>query len=107
MRRPTEGTMNNRSEKTEGAAEKLGGKLKKGIGRILGSPRVRAEGQAAEARGRNRVASAKSRERAKGRAEQLLGAAKKRVGRVLGSQKMITGGKAKELVGEARQKANR
>src|SRR5215510_11030082 len=99
--------MSNRNERTEGTAEKLRGKLKKGIGRILGNPRLQAEGRSAEARGRGRVAAAKTRERAKGRAQQLLGAAKNRVGRVLGNPKMITEGKARELGGEARQKANR
>jgi uncharacterized protein YjbJ (UPF0337 family) len=99
--------MSNQSERSEGAAQKLGGRLKKGIGRLLGNRRLEAEGRATEVRGRTRVAAAKSRERVRGKAEQLVGAAKNRVGRVIGNARMSAEGKAKELKGEARQKANR
>ncbi len=99
--------MSNQSDKSEGTAEKLGGKMKKGLGRLLGNRRMEAEGSAKEARGRTRVAAARSSERARGTAERLVGAAKNRVGRLLGNERMIAEGKAKELRGAARQKVNR
>jgi uncharacterized protein YjbJ (UPF0337 family) len=99
--------MSNQSDKGEGAAEKLGGKLKKGLGRLIGSRRMEAEGRAKETRGRTRVAAAKTSERARGKAERLVGAAKNRVGRLIGNERMIAEGKAKELRGAARQKVNR
>jgi len=99
--------MSNASEKSEGTAQKLGGKLKKGVGRLLGNRRMEAEGRGEELKGRARVATAKTSERARGKVERLAGAAKNRVGRVIGNERMIAEGKAKELKGEARQKVNR
>jgi uncharacterized protein YjbJ (UPF0337 family) len=99
--------MSNQGEKSEGAAQKIGGKFKKGVGRLLGNRRLEAKGKAKELRGRARVASAKTSERARGKAERLAGAVKSRVGRVIGNERMMITGKAKELKGEAREKANR
>jgi uncharacterized protein YjbJ (UPF0337 family) len=99
--------MSNQSEKSEGTAQKIGGKLKKGVGRLLGNRRLEAKGRAKEIEGHARVSSAKSSERARGKAERLAGAVKNRVGRVIGNERMIATGKAKELKGEAREKANR
>jgi uncharacterized protein YjbJ (UPF0337 family) len=99
--------MNNQSEKSEGTAQKLGGKLKKGVGRLLGNRRLEAKGRATELDGGARVGAAKSRERAKGKAEELIGAAKNRVGHVIGNERMIAEGKGKELKGSARQKTNK
>jgi uncharacterized protein YjbJ (UPF0337 family) len=99
--------MNNQNEKSEGTAQKLGGKLKKGIGRLLGNRRLEAKGRATELKGGARVDAAKSRERARGKAEGLIGAAKNRLGQVIGNERMIAQGKAKELKGEARQKTNK
>ena len=99
--------MSNQSEKSEGTVEKLGGKLKKGVGRLLGNRRMEAKGRAKELKGQGRVAAARSRERLKGSAQRIAGAAKNRVGRAIGNERMIAEGKAKELEGEARNKANR
>lgn len=99
--------MNNHNERSEGTAEKLGGKLKKGVGRLLGNRRLEAEGRANELKGDARVAAAKSSERTKGKAEELVGAAKNRIGHVIGNERMVAEGKVKELKGEARQKSNK
>lgn len=98
---------NNQVERSEGKAEKLGGKLKRGIGRILGNERMQAEGLARELKGKAREETAKSSERAKGKAEEITGAVKNRVGHAVGNERMAAAGKARELKGEARQKANR
>src|SRR5258708_39267295 len=95
--------MNNQNEKSEGTAQKLGGKLKKGIGRLLGNRRLEAKGRATELKGAARVGAAKSRERARGKAEGLIGAAKNRVGQVIGNERVIDQGNATELKGGGRQ----
>jgi uncharacterized protein YjbJ (UPF0337 family) len=99
--------MSNQSERSVGTAEKLGGRLKKRLGRLLYDRRIEAEGRAKELTGRARVASARSRERARGAAEQLVGAAKNRVGRVIGNERMIIEGRLKQLEGRARRRAMR
>jgi uncharacterized protein YjbJ (UPF0337 family) len=98
--------MSNHSERTHGTADKLGGKLKKRLGRILYDRRIEVEGRAKEFTGRARVASARGRERARGAAEQLVGAAKNRVGRVIGNERMIVEGRLEQLEGRARRKAS-
>src|SRR3954447_2735166 len=98
---------NNQVERSEGKAEKLGGKLKKGLGRILGNERMQAEGVAKEIRGKTREETAKASERARGKAQAVAGAVKNRVAHVIGNERMAAQGKVKELEGEARHKANR
>ncbi len=72
--------MRNETQRSEGAAERLGGKIKKGIGRALGNERMTAEGRARELKGTTKEESAKASERTKGKIEQLTGAMKNRVG---------------------------
>jgi len=52
--------MSNASKRDEGAAEKLGGKIKGGIGRLVGNERMEAEGEAKEAKGRAKQEVAKA-----------------------------------------------
>jgi uncharacterized protein YjbJ (UPF0337 family) len=99
--------MSNHSERSEGATERAGGKLKKRIGRLLFERRIAAEGRAKEFTGRARVASARSRERARGAAQQLMGTAKNRFGRAIGNERMMVEGRLKQLEGRARRKASR
>ena len=99
--------MSNASKRSEGAAEKLGGKIKRSIGKLIGNERMEAEGRAKELKGTAKVESAKAAERAKGQVQEVAGAAKNRVGAVIDNEQMQVEGKAKELEGEARQKANR
>jgi uncharacterized protein YjbJ (UPF0337 family) len=99
--------MSNASKRGEGAAEKLGGKIKRSIGKLIGNEQMQAEGRAKELKGTAKVESAKAAERAKGQAEEVAGAVKNRVGAVIDNEQMQVEGKAKELKGEARQKANR
>jgi uncharacterized protein YjbJ (UPF0337 family) len=100
-------TMSNQSEKSEGVAEKIGGKIKKGIGAVIGDDQMRAEGKAKELRGEARVEAAKSAERGKGAVEEAVGAVKNRIGQVIDNDRMAAGGKAKELKGQARQATNK
>ena len=99
--------MSSASKRSEGAAEKLGGKIKGGIGRLVGNQRMAAEGDAKEAKGRAKEEAMKAVERGKGKVEEATGALKNRVGAVLGNGKMQVTGKARELKGQARQVANR
>jgi uncharacterized protein YjbJ (UPF0337 family) len=99
--------MSNVSRRSEGAAERLGGKIKRSIGKLIGNEQMEAEGRAKELSGTAKVESAKAAERAKGHVQEVAGAAKNRVGAVIDNEQMQVEGKAKELEGEARRKANR
>jgi len=99
--------MSNQSQRSEGVAEKLGGKIKKSIGRVVGNDRMEAEGRAKEIKGTVREETAKSAERGKGKVEEIAGAVKNRIGRVIDNEQMAVEGRVKELKGEARQKANK
>ncbi|MBA2541662.1 MAG: CsbD family protein [Deltaproteobacteria bacterium] len=98
--------MSNASKRGEGAAEELGGKIKKTIGKVIGNDQMEAEGLVKEKKGEAKQEAAKAAERTKGKVEEIVGAVKNRVGAVIGSEEMQVEGKAKELEGEARQKAN-
>ena len=98
--------MSNQSKRAEGAAEELGGKIKKGIGKVIGNEQMEAEGIVKEKKGEAKQESAKASERTKGKVQEVVGAVKNRVGAVIDDEEMQAEGKAKELEGEARQKAN-
>jgi uncharacterized protein YjbJ (UPF0337 family) len=99
--------MSTASKRGEGAAEKLGGKVKAAVGSVLGNEQMEAEGRAKELKGEAKEESAKAAERSKGKLEEVAGAVKNRVGAVIDNEQMQAEGKLKELKGEARQKANR
>ena len=71
--------MSNASKRSEGAAEKLGGKLKGAVGKVLGNEQMEAEGRAKELKGASKEETAKAAERAKGKFEKVAGAVKNRV----------------------------
>lgn len=98
--------MSNQANRGEGVAEQIGGKIKQGIGKVVGDDTMVAEGKAKELKGEAREESAKAGERAKGKLDEVVGAVKNRVGAVLDDEKMQAEGKARELDGEDRQKAN-
>ncbi|WP_437938600.1 CsbD family protein [Sorangium sp. So ce341] len=98
--------MSNESDRNEGAAEEMGGKLKKGLGKLLGDEQLEAEGRAKELKGRVQQEDAKADERARGALEEAAGAIKNRIGKLVDNEQMAAEGKAKELRGENRQKAN-
>jgi uncharacterized protein YjbJ (UPF0337 family) len=98
--------MSNESKRAEGAAEELGGKLKKGVGKVIGNEQMQAEGIVKEKKGEAKQEAAKAAERTKGKVEEIAGAVKNRVGAVIDNEEMQAEGKATELAGEARQKAN-
>jgi uncharacterized protein YjbJ (UPF0337 family) len=96
----------NLKNRAVGAAEELGGKLKKTVGKAIGNQQMEAEGHAKELKGEAKQAVAKGGEHVKGKVEELTGAAKKHLGSAIGNQQMQAEGKAKELKGEARQALN-
>lgn len=99
--------MSNASKRREGAAEKLGGKIKAGIGKLLDNEQMQAEGELKKAKGRAKEETAKAAERSKGKVEEVTGAIKNRVGAVIDNEQMQAEGKVRELKGRARQGANR
>ena len=98
--------MSNAANRGEGAAEELGGKIKKTVGKLIGNEQMEAEGKVKEVKGEAKQEAAKASERTTGKVEEVAGAIKNRVGAVLGNEQMQAEGKVKELKGEARQKAN-
>jgi uncharacterized protein YjbJ (UPF0337 family) len=99
--------MSNESDKSEGTAEKIGGTIKKGFGKLVGDEVMEAEGRAKELKGEARRESAKASERTKGKLEEVGGAIKNRVGRLIDDDEMAEEGKETELKGEDRQQSNR
>src|SRR5436309_12545787 len=98
--------MSTESKRGEGAAEELGGKVKKVAGQIIGNEQMEAEGRAKELKGEAKQESAKAAGRAEGKVNEVVGAVKNRVGAVIGNEQMQAEGKVKEMKGEAKQKAN-
>lgn len=99
--------MGTAADRTEGAAEKVGGKIKEAVGGVVGNEQMQAEGRAKAMQGEAKEEAAKAGERAKGAVHEAAGKVKNVVGAVTGSGRMQAEGKATELEGEARQKANR
>jgi len=99
--------MSNASKRAEGAAEELGGKIKAGVGKVIGNERIEAEGEAKALKGQAKQEAAKAGERTKGKLEEAAGKVKNAVGAVVDDEEMEVEGRAKELRGEARQDANR
>ena len=98
--------MNNTGKRIEGAAEELGGKVKKGVGDLIGNQQMEAEGRATELKGEAKQEAAKAAERVKGSVQEAGGKIKKGVGKLIENEQMEAEGRAKELKGQARQKAN-
>jgi uncharacterized protein YjbJ (UPF0337 family) len=98
--------MSNESNKGQGAAEQVGGKIKSTIGKVIGNEQMEAEGEAKVLEGKARVEAAKAAERTKGKVQETVGAVKNRAGAVLDNEQMEAEGKAKEIQGQVRQKAN-
>ena len=96
-----------RNYRNEGKGEEIGGKIKAGVGKLIGNEQMEAEGRAHELKGKAKQEAAKSAERTKGKVQEAAGAVKNRVGAVLDNGRMEAEGRAKELEGEARQERNR
>jgi len=99
--------VSNVSKRTEGAAERFGGKVKKYFGKLIGNERMEAEGRAKELKGQAKVEAAKAAERVKGKVEEAAGSVQKRAGEALDRERMEAEGKAREAKGEARQDLNK
>jgi uncharacterized protein YjbJ (UPF0337 family) len=99
--------MSHQTQRIAGAAQKVSGKIKKGIGRALGNDRMEAEGRAKELAGKTREEGAKLAERGKGKMEEVTGVLKNGLGRLIGNGRMRVEGKGRELKGEGRQKMNK
>jgi uncharacterized protein YjbJ (UPF0337 family) len=99
--------MSNASKRSEGAAEKLGGKVKGTVGKLIGNEQMEAEGKVKEVKGTAKEETAKSAERGKGKLEEVAGAIKNRVGHAIDNEQMQAEGKLKEVKGQARQRGNR
>lgn len=97
----------NETKRGEGTAKKIGGAIKKGVGKLVGDEQMEAEGHAKELEGEAQAEAAKAAERAKGKTEETVGAIKNRIGAVIGSDEMAAKGKVRELEGQERQRENK
>lgn len=93
--------------RNEGKGEEVGGKIKAGVGKLIGNEQMEAEGRATELKGKAKQAAARNAERTKGQVQEVVGAAKNRVGAILNDEQMEAEGRATELAGEKRKEANR
>src|SRR2546428_5784462 len=83
------------SKRGEGAAEELGGTIKKVAGKVLGNEQMEAEGRAKEAAGEAKQEAAKAAGRTEGKIEEVVGAVKNRIGQVIDNEQMAAEGKVK------------
>lgn len=94
------------NERTKGKGEELTGKVKQGVGKLIGDEKMEAEGVVEKRKGQTRQESAKAAERGKGAGEEVTGKIKGAAGNVLDDKELQAEGKADELKGKARRKAN-
>ena len=99
--------MKNASKRAAGTAKELHGKVKKTVGRLVGSERLAAEGRARELAGRDQKESAKSMERAKGAVEEVSGRVQSAAGDLIDDREIHARGELRKAKGKARQAANR
>ena len=99
--------MSNAAKRADGTTKEVGGKIKAGIGKLIGNDKMEAEGNAKALAGKAQKEVAKAAERAKGSVEETVGAVKNRIGNLVGADRMAANGRAEELKGEVRQKANK
>lgn len=99
--------MGTTAKKVEGHVEKLGGNIKKNLGKAINNQQMEAEGAAHELKGTAKVEGAKGVERVKGKAEEVGGKVMSKVGELVGDEETEAEGTLRELKGNARQAANR
>ena len=69
----------NESNKAEGVAEQIGGKIKNVAGNLIGNDQMAAEGKAKELGGQAKVEGAKAAERGQGKLDEVVGAIKQKI----------------------------
>jgi uncharacterized protein YjbJ (UPF0337 family) len=99
--------MKNASKRAAGTAKELHGKVKRAVGRLVGSERLEAEGRARELTGRDEKETAKARERLKGAAEEVTGRVQSAAGDLIDDPETHARGRFRATKGKARQAANR
>jgi len=89
----------------DGAADELGGMIKKGVGSLVGNEQMEAEGRAEEHEGEAKRKGARVGEHVKGAVTEASGVVEMNVGKVVDSKKMETEGRKEKAKGAARRKA--
>ena len=98
---------NKNIEKLQTKAKELGGKLEKKVGKLIGNPKMQAEGALTEKAAKERAEAIKAGERTMGRVERAADEVEEKVGKAGGSKQMKKDGRAKQLEGKAREIGNR
>ena len=99
--------MSSESKRGEGAIEELGGKIKAGVGKLIGNEQMELEGRAKQLKGAAKQEGAKAAARTKGKVDELVGKAKDGAGILLDDEELEAEGRAQEALGKARQELNR
>ena len=99
--------MDNRKQKLKGAVEEVAGKIKKSVGRAVGSRQVEAEGVATEEKGKTRQEAAKAGERVKGALRAVGGKIERAAGRLIGDKELTADGVANVVKGNAKVRSNK
>jgi uncharacterized protein YjbJ (UPF0337 family) len=99
--------MGTAGKRTEGAVEELGGKIKAGVGKLIGNEQMELEGRAKQMKGVAKQEGAKAVERGKGKIDELVGRAKDAAGDLIDDEDLEAEGRAQEELGRARQELNR
>jgi uncharacterized protein YjbJ (UPF0337 family) len=99
--------MSNTSKRVEGAVEEIGGRVKAGVGALVGNDRLELEGRGAALKGHVKQEVSKALETVKGKIQEVVGSVKSKAGELADDDAMQAEGKGKELEGKARQALNR
>lgn len=99
--------MKNASKRASGTAKELHGKVKRAVGKMVGSKRLQAEGRARELAGRDEKETAKAMERVKGAVEEVTGRIQGAAGDLIDDRETHVRGRFRQAKGKARQAANR
>jgi len=94
-------------QKAKAAAEKAKGKVKEGVGRVVGNERLQAEGQADQASGTVRHKTAQAGEAVQQTAKGAAGKVKETTGKAVGNESLTAKGKAEQMVADVKKKVNK
>ena len=93
-------------QQVKGLGQEVNGTMKKGVGAVVGSRRMEAEGDVDQSVGRARQSVGRGMEQAAGAAHEAKGTLKREAGRALGSPRLASEGEDERAAGKARRRMN-
>jgi uncharacterized protein YjbJ (UPF0337 family) len=95
-----------KNSRARGRNQAIAGKVKQGVGKLIGNQKMAAAGSAEVAQGQAEESAAKASERMIGAGQELSGTLKRVMGNIVGSSELSVEGQAEALKGKQRQEAN-